>query len=129
MKTPDDKRVLNVNEQGLTHDTSSSELLEKAKVARRKAYYDSGPLACVHRGTRHLGHADFFIKIPDYLEHIPVCARHQEILIREAKSLGIQATEVLTPDYSFVGGDNYAFYRIGEEAYAYRKFLSQRKKS
>jgi len=127
VKTPDDKRVLNANEQGLTKDTSSSELLEKAKVVRRKESYSSAPLACVHRGTRHDGHATVFIKIPDYLEHIPVCDRHQRFLIREAKSLGIQATEVLTPDYSFVGGDNYAFYSIGEEAYAYRKFLSPRK--
>lgn len=126
MKTPDDKRVLNANEQGLTKDTSSSELLDRAKVVRRKESYSSAPLACAHRGTRHRGHAHFFIKLPDYLEHIPVCGHHKDILIREAESLGIQATEVLTPDYSFVGGDNYAFYSIGEEAYAYRKFLSQR---
>lgn len=129
MKTPDDKRVLNADEKGLTKDTSSSELLEKAKVARRKEYYSSAPLACVHRGTSHRGHASFFIKLPDYLEHIPVCGHHKEILIREAESLGIQALEVLTPDHSFAGGDNYAFYRIGEKASDYRKFLSQQKKS
>lgn len=87
----------------------------------------SQPLPCEHPGTRHLGTALHFIKVPGREMHMPVCERHLQTIKRSRESTPTPLTP--SPASEYMGGEDFASYPIvKDDLLHYRVHRAKEKK-
>lgn len=73
----------------------------------------SQPIPCEHPGTRHLGTARHFVKVPGREMHMPVCERHLQTVKKSRETIPTPLTP--SPADEYMGGEDFASYPIVKE--------------
>jgi len=124
------KRVIGIPEETKV-DEYTGELTEPSfdyidKLMRNRPEAKQ-PIPCEAPGTRHLGSARHFIKVPGREMHMPVCERHLQLIKRTRESTPVPLTP--TPASEYMGGEEFASYPItSDDLLHYRAHRAKEKK-